>query len=835
LRNPLLAPLAAVATGILVSRFVQFEVRELAVWFFLLAGLAGFSLWRVSRRMAVVCLLGALVPVGIWIEIRHRLPTPPELDAAPRELVILSGCMVSPPSFYEGRGQMVLELEPGARAQVNLNLKEGEQAPRLVYGQKVEVDARVRHPHNFGNPGAFDYVNYLARQDIYWLASARSAKSVRVLKGRCGSTFQAAISAMRVTALERIEALYPGDGYATGMMQGILIGDSTRLEKVWTEHFRRTGTYHALVISGLHVTVLAAVLLFLLRLCFLGEMPALALAAVGAWIYALVAAWQAPVVRAAGGLTLFLVGRYYYRRTRLLNLLAAVALGFLIFDPQQMFDASFQLSFLSVAAIGVLAVPLLEATSAPLTRGLAELADRKRDPYLPPRVAAFRLELRLLAETAALWTRVGEGFWLKEMKGVLRVVFFLYDLVVVSAVIQFGLALPMVVYFHRVSFSGLTANAIVVPLLSAVVPIGFAAVFTGWRWLAAVVHLLLRISQVAVDWHVRWEPNWRVPSPPLWLAVAFVSLLLLLPLAFRTRRRWRVVALAAAGASFAVVVWHPFPPRIEPGTLEMTAIDVGEGDSLLLAFPDGKLMLLDGGGTPTFGGRPRTRLDTGEDVVSPYLWSRSIRKLDVVAFSHTDEDHIGGLAAVLDNFHPAELWIGVTSDAPTWLALREKAQRSGIRLVHLNQGQRFQYGGANIEVLAATRENINDSLIPRLAYGARSFLLTGDAERREEWKLEDEHLLRQTDVLKVAHHGSKTSTYEEWLDALRPSVAVVSVGFENQYGHPHPDVVRRLEERHAAILRTDQLGFVTVRTDGRRLTTDSGLWSTDGWLVGPPF
>jgi competence protein ComEC len=421
------------------------------------------------------------------------------------------------------------------------------------------------------------------------------------------------------------------------------------------------------------------------------------------------------------------------------------------------------------------------------------------------------------------------------MAGVLRVVFFLYDLVAVSAVIQFGLALPMVVYFHRVSLTGLTANAIVVPLLSAVVPIGFAAVFTGWRWLGAVAHLLLRLSQATVDWHVGWEPNWRVPAPPLWLAVAFVSLLLLLPLALRARGWWRLLGLVAAGASFVVVVWHPFPPRLEPGTLEMTAIDVGEGDSLLLAFPDGKLILLDGGGTPAFGGRPRTRLDIGEDVVSPYLWSRSIRKLDAVAFSHTDEDHIGGLAAVLDNFHPAELWVGVTSDAPTWLALRQKAQRSGIRLVHLNQGQRFKYGGASVEVLAATRENKNDSLILRLAYGARSFLLTGDAERREERKLEQGDLLRQTDVLKVAHHGSKTSTHAEWLDALRPSVAVVSVGFENQYGHPHPDVVRRLEERHTAILRTDRLGFVTVRTDGKRLAMELGLWSTDGWRVGPPF
>ena len=200
----------------------------------------------------------------------------------------------------------------------------------------------------------------------------------RVLPGRCGSRLMAGIFALRVATLDRIERLYGGNHYSTGMMEAILIGESSKLEKVWTENFRRTGTFHALVISGVHVTVLAGVLLFLLRLCAVPEFTALTLTAGSAWLYALVSGLSAPVVRAAGGFTLYLIARFFFRKGRVMNLLAAIALVYLLWDPGQMFDASFQLSFLCVAAIGALATPLLEATSSPLARGLRSIGDSGR-------------------------------------------------------------------------------------------------------------------------------------------------------------------------------------------------------------------------------------------------------------------------------------------------------------------------------------------------------------------------------------------------------------------------------------------------------------------------
>jgi competence protein ComEC len=826
LHDPLLAPFVALAGGVVAARFVSFTTPELVAAAAALALLAALGLWKNSRRTALAACLAALFFAGALTGVAHRSGPPPELDAAAGEVVLLGGCVVEPSLFSEDREQFTLELDPGARARVTLYAKPEEHLVDLRYGQKVELDARVRRSHNFRNPGAFDYSAYLARQHIYWSASGH-ASTVRVLPGRCGSQFWGFVFGLRTAALTRIEKLYPGDSYNSSMMQAILIGESSKVQRVWTDYFRRTGTYHTIVISGLHVTVLAGFFLLLLRLCLVPEPIALTATMLAAWLYALVAGWQAPAVRAAAGFALFVFLRYIYRRSRLLNILAIVALGFVIFDPEQMFDASFQLSFLSVALIGALAVPVIERTSAPLARGLRGLAETDRDPTMAPRTAHFRVELRLLSETLSLWTRVSGRVWLVALGLLMRAACFCYELMVISAVMQFGLALPMAVYFHRLSITGVTANLLIVPLMSTLIPVGFVAVFTGWRFVAVLAGWLLGISQRAAEWHVRWEPNWRIPDPPLWLAVVLAAAVIGLTLTVG-RRRAAWAALAATAALLVLLVWHPFRPHVEPGVFEFTAVDVGQAECLFLAFPDGKLMLLDGGGFPPSGRHRRPRLDMGEDVVSPYLWTRSIGRLDAIALSHPHEDHIGGLAAIVVNFHPKELWIGAVADTPEWRHLREVALGHGVRIVTLDPGQRFRYGGAAIEVLAPLPDHQtspkfpnNDSLVLRMSYGRNSFLFTGDIERPVERELVETGSLAPVDVLKVPHHGSKTSSTEPFLDLVRPAFAVVSAGFENQFHNPHPDVVKRLEDRHAVVLRTDLEGLVSVRADGRRIRFES--------------
>jgi competence protein ComEC len=834
MQHPLIPPLAAIAAGILVARFVSFDTRELFMVIAAFAILSAIALWRRAGGLAQVsCLLG-LAFAGVLVDLAHRPVPRPELDAGGPESVILSGCVVQPPALSGDRERFVVELDPGARVQVTAYAREGQPPPALRYGQRVEFEARVRRPRNFGNPGAFDYARYLARRDVYWTASMSPGHEVTLLPGQCGSRFQAAIANLRVGALNRLAQLYQGKPYETGMMQAIMIGETYQVQRVWTEQFRNTGTYHAIVISGTHTVVLAAFLMLVLRLCFVRREAALFVTSALLWMYALVTGWGSPCVRCAAGFTLFAAATYFARQRRTLNILAAVAIGFLLLDPEQMFEASFQLTFLAVGFIGAFATPLLERAVYSRARALPDLPDTGRDLHLAPAAAQFRVEMRLLAETVRIWTRLPERASCLAVGIPARVLLYAFQLAVVSTVVQVGLALPMVVYFHRIGFSGVSANTIVVPLMCAVIPVGFIAIFTGWAWVAKAAGWLLAASHAAVSWHMRLEPNWRIPDPPLWLGIAVGAALILVALAGRAGRVWFTATACALAALLALLVWHPFPPEIARRELEMTAVDVGQGDSILLTFPDGKLMLIDGGGIPTFGRRAPAQMDIGEDVVSPYLWNRAIGRIDVMVCTHAHADHIGGLPSLLANFHARELWTGANSENPAWCALRDRARQDGVRIVPLHRGQCFNYGGVQLEVLAPSPEyepkeapHNNDSLAFRVTFGRHSFLLSGDIERQVEAELVAEGLLRKTDVLKVPHHGSKTSSTAAFLDLLHPAFAVMSAGFENSYGHPHAEVLERYGERQACVLRTDLDGLVTVRSDGRRLRMDMARWSGD--------
>jgi len=826
-REPLILPLVAFAVGILADHTVPFSTREAGLAAALLAALAllpasmCINMW-IKRTAILVAMVFAGAFTGAW----HRPGPAPEIDATSREIVVVDGCVVEPTVFAEDRAQFTLGLEPGARARVTIPPVEGDPAPpRLSYGQRVEIEARLRRPHNFNNPGAFDYAAYLARRDIFWTATIPRNTPVTVLPGRCGSRFMRSIFALRTAVLDRIEHVYSNNGYAEGMMQAILIGETARLERVWTDDFRRTGTFHALVISGLHVTVLAAVLLFLLRWLPISELSALAATAGASWLYALVSGFSAPVVRAAGGFTLYTLAKACFRRARVMNLLAAVALVYLAWDPAQIFEASFQLSFLAVAAIGALATPLLESTTSPHARGLRRITHPDLDLHLGPRVAQFRIEVRLAAETLWLWTGLPTR-WAEELLSLsLRSLFFAFEMVVISATIQIGLALPMAEYFHRVSFTGLSANLLIVPAMNAVVPLGFVAIFTGWRWTGALAGALLRFSGHIAAWHAKIEPAWRVPDPQLWLVLAFAAALVACAILIR-RGKWKWPAMGAVLSLFVLLLWQPWVRPQPTGMLELTAIDVGQGDSLLVVLPRGEIMLIDGGGKLVYGRQRKSNLDIGEDVVSPYLWSRGIRRIDVMVATHAHQDHIGGLPSVMLNFRPRELWTG--ANPPT--ELLDLARKLGIPAAQRYPTGRIERSGATLEILApaaeysAQKPGNNDSLVLRVRYGSRSFLLTGDMERGIEARLLAAGVDLHADVLKVGHHGSRTSSTEAFLDAVSPSVALISAGFENGFGHPHPDVLGPLEARHAAILRTDLGGLVSARTDGKGLWFDLQAW-----------
>jgi competence protein ComEC len=828
-REPLLLPASFLAAGVLLAHFVFFELSDLLLAGALALAILLAALFPAGKRFRTAAFCVAFALLGVATQVSHRQGNPPKLNADDGETVLLSGCVSNPTVFSPQREQFTMNLTPKAAARITMNLKNDARLP-LAYGQKVEVAAKIRQPRNFQNPDSFDYIGYLAEQHIYWTGSVSDPSQIHVV-GTCGSPAVAWLFGIRTWALERIASLYPDDPQTAALLQATLLGETTGVERRWTSDFRITGTYHALVISGQHVSVLAFSLLLVLRLFRLRRVPALCVATLASWLYAFISGMSSPVVRAAGGFTLFLIASYCFRKTRILNILAAVGIVYLLADPDQLFDPSFQLSFLSAAAIAAFAIPMMERFTEPISASVNHFGEFKYDPQLPLNAAALRVELRLVAETISAWTSLSIERCQTFVALIVRLVVFALEAVIVSACVQFGLALPMVSYFHRLSITGLSANIVVIPLLSLVVPLGFATIATGWKLLAWVTRILLLCAEWVATWHVHFEPAWRLGAIPLTISCAFAVSLILLAIALRSKHKvWPSLALSLALAMFAVVCLQPWQPIIRPGMLELTAIDVSQGDSLLMVFPDGETMLIDAGGFPGMERMKRKpQIDMGEDVVSPYLWSRRIRHLDYAVLTHGHSDHMAGLSAILDNFHPKALWIGAEPPSPEWNTVQQHARLDNVRIVSMNRAAApMRIGGASLRILSPAADYVpgnaavnDDSLVFEVTFGARRILLTGDAERPVEQDLINSGLLKGVTLLKIGHHGSKTSTSEEFIDQLQPKFAFISDGYHNQFHHPHPTVLERLAEHHVAIFRTDQRGLLTFLTDGRKVEIET--------------
>ena len=379
------------------------------------------------------------------------------------------------------------------------------------------------------------------------------------------------------------------------------------------------------------------------------------------------------------------------------------------------------------------------------------------------------------------------------------------------------------------SWGGVSANLWIMPLLLLTLPIGLLALLTNWGWLGALSLQGAEAIAAVVEWHAEnLATQLRVPGPPLWVAVLFGVSLAAVWWSFERGRRWRWGSWAAFGVSLALLVGHPFEPKFSAGRLELTALDVGQGESLLLVLPGGETVLVDGGGLPDYGGVRTGGLDIGDAVVSPYLWSRSIRRLDVLAVTHWDADHFGGVPALLDNFEVGEVWLALAGFAPEQRDWVDSVRARGVRVVPLEAGDRRTVGGVAFSVLGpgpavdAVELSRNDrSLVLRAEYGDHGFLLTGDIEARAEAELVERRWLDRDEVLKVAHHGSATSSQQTFLDAVKPTFALISAGYRNTYGHPHRGVLARLRDRGVHVLRTDLEGLISVSTDGRRLAVET--------------
>ena len=781
-----------------------------------LAALAAFLASR--PRLGIACAFIAIAAAATLPV--HRLLTP---IGGPTSLyrfaddspLTIEGLIVREPEAVEGsRTYLDVEVERAGTDSAVLAPAAGEVrvtirgAQRFSVGATVRVTSRIRFPRNDGDQGEFDYRGWSLRNHLTATLFAdytkKGAPPPIAIIGHREFPVRARIEAVRESIGAFIDAnlAYPQDAE----MRALIIGDRGGIDEAIRQRFALTGMAHVLVISGLHLGIVAAAAFFAMR-WLMGFFPALmargyanklaaAAAALAATAYASIAGGHVSTIRALLMVLAYALAILIDRSRELLASLALAALIVCFALPGSTADIGFQLSFASVLVILV---------------GMRRFAAWWRARTRPAASAAGVSRSNRIAEAIAGYVAV--SFW---------------------ALI--GTAPLTAFHFNQFSLVGLIANAVVVPIM------GFGAVITGllaaalsFFWPAGARPLILFAGGLAgagnwlAGWFVNWPLAWSRTFTPTYLEIAIayglVAIWCTRPLATAIaaarssegpRRapacpQWRYgAALALALALILDAGWWTYQRYFYPD-LRVTFLSVGEGDAAVVRFPGGRVLLVDGGGS-FFG-----TFDPGERIVAPFLWSNKIMHVDAVALSHPDRDHFGGLVFLVNNFAPAEFWTsGLVSPDASYTRLLEAV--NAVRARSLICGSALPprtIGGVEVSCpwpgprTDETKEN-NQSMVLRLKYRGSAILFTGDLEARGERELIATGADLRAAIVKVPHHGSATSSSAALIAAVRPRVAVISLGYFNRFHFPAAATVERYRQSGTVVLRTDQNGAVSA-------------------------
>ena len=756
---------------------------------------------RVPLTMLLACLAGtlSLVYSAAYLPPDHYLRGL-EFDGAKHGL---TGRIVSPLERDPDRTAFILELQGldsrACSGRVRVSVRDAE--PPAGYGDSVRIIGRLYEPRGFQNPGGFDYAEHLARQGTYATASVRSFGDVAVLH-RSPGIFRT-IQDWRERIRRNFLAATTGPGSA--ILQAMVLGEEGGLTDEVRDTFMSAGVTHILSISGSHLGLVALAcfgllrwLLFLLpersylRLTLLADPKKIAALCTlfPVVFYAFLAGGQVATLRSLVMILAALAAVLLDRENGLMRSLAAAALAILIISPQALFDISFQLSYLSVLCIGY--------------------------------VVSVWSELALPAE----------GRLRKIGKSVLL-------LVVVSLTASLATGPLVAYYFNQVSPAGIVSNLIVVPFAGfVVVPVGLVS---GVLSLALGRLPFPALNQAVADgfyglvsFFARFPlTEFHPPSPGMLSLVAFGIFFISAAQFVRTRLlsalkplessqrfpRMPLIAMTLSGMVLLVSVAALFLPE---NSTRITFLDVGQGDCALVELPSGKDILIDAGGTRD------NRFDMGRRVVAPYLWDRNISRLDLVILSHPHPDHMNGLFFLVKKFAVREFWdSGRDGDLDGYGALQREITDRRIPVRTMPAGRRVHLGDdAELTVLhprtefasrsrkAYEAEN-NRSLVVRMDVDGRTILFTGDIGVEAEKDIIRTVGNLKCDLLKVPHHGSRSSSSDVFLSRIKPEAAVIPVGKGNLYHHPSPEVVERYEQSGIRLFRTDRDGAVIVTLDNK--------------------
>lgn len=868
---PLLWLAAALASGILAAKLF-----EVSIWFSIPAAIL-FGVIAAAIRdkgVATILILAAFILAGAaLLGIERSSITPDRVRSLYDSGVVVSG----DPVDIEG---VVYTNEPtvdgevltlrterlryrGGRSNVSGNVRlylAQVIAPTgLRYGSRIRAACELEREDQFLDPGVVPKREILDRLGIDATCSLKSPLLIEHIADESVFLPLAWVYDQRAKMIEAFRNnLSPR---AAGVMIASLLGDKNFLDKDTSNIFRDGGTFHILVISGLHITFIGGLLYLILRWVTRRRWMQFVVTNTVLWGYTLAVGADVPVVRAAVMFTVVSYSFVIHRRQNLLNSLGLCTLILLVWRPSELFDPSLQLTFVSVAAIIALAYPLIEHL-----RRIGSWTPTPAAPFPPNIPLWMRRACETIYWNKDAWQIEGKRqnwsvrlfkspFLAGKLTGIgQRSLRFVFEGILVSAIVQISMLPLTIVYFHRVSVASVLLNLWVgffIAIESFCAVAGVLAMNIS-VYAANAIFFLAEISDRIMLWlpglfsDYGWA-SFRLPAySGAGGAVYFAYFIPLIVLAIFIAR-WRpfdlggrsgikMMPAVAVGVTLLLlslgIVFHPFSSPRADGRLHIDFLDVGQGDSALITFPDGSTMLVDGGGRPEYktteidGERfVRDSRSIGDAVVSEFLWNRGYSRIDQILATHADADHVQGLADVAANFQIGSALFGRTPPDDADLAqLLAVVERRGIPVETVFSGIRFSVGGVDVSVLYPPASadpnalsNNDNSVVVRLKYGGRSLLLTGDIERNAESALLADGGILAADVIKIPHHGSRTSSTQGFIEAVKAEYAIISVGRSSPFGHPHPDVVDRWKAAGAKVMTTGERGMISVSTDGRDL------------------
>lgn len=742
---------------------------------------------------------------------------------------------------------------------------------KLRHGARIRVMTTLDRDNGFRNPGVRPFTEYLDQKGYDAVGAIKSPLLIERLEDERVFIPLAWLYEWRDRLEREFAAHFSAE--TSGVLQASILGNRYNISHSAGDRFRNGGTFHVLVISGLHIAFIGGIILLLARWLTKRRLLQVLSSATILWTYTVAVGAEPPVLRAAFMFTLVVLAPVLWRRSNALNLLGGAALALLVWRPLNLFDPSFQLTFASVLSIVLIAAPLLRKMEQ-----VGSWRPTHSTPYPPACGNGFQKLSEILFWNERAWRAeiLNSNVRYKlfkdpfsatlqrwRMQALLR---FAFTAIVVSASVQVGMLPLLIIYFHRVSFASLILNIFVGALLAALTFVAFVALLVS-RFSHGLAALLVTITE-RIDWLMihSVDPftraglaSMRLPHYPGWKSAVYAIYVALLIFLVRALAAWnplqpgqsatnkfkpfsgRKVRLAAVMLvlTFATVIFHPFSALRADGKLHVDFLEVGQGDAALITTPEGTTLLIDGGGRPnSFSEGADEPADTsfqrdtrpiGEAVVSEFLWSQGFDHVDYILPTHADADHIDGLNDIARNFKVRGAIVARTpAGDPEYLRFAQTIKDAGIPLELVGAGDRLSLNHVEADVLwplpttAPDAPYANDDgLVLRLRYGDRNLLFTADIERKTETALLNQGMDLRSDVVKVAHHGSKTSSTQPFVAATRAKLAVISVGRTSMFGHPNKDVVERWRGSGAEVITTGAKGTVSIVSDGHRLTVST--------------